>query len=781
MRLPRRSRNPAVADGRSTEPPDGLSGKQSPGTQAGPAWSSSPQLVVVASVIAGLVGAIAGASPTGTPGWDPMLGFAFAALFTLAASRAPAWVVVIAATAAMAFSSTSSWFVVAAAALLVAIASEALRSPQPWLKTVAGLLCAQTLLRLPAVGFFGLPSLVAATSFVFVALFAYLRAGPTARKHTRRALLALIMISGLFGAVGTAVVYSARGDVQQGADHARIGMTAARGGDPEQVVASLDSASTSFAQASDTVSGLLTQPLRLLPIAAQHRQAIVAVTAQGHAITEQASRMVNDADIASVRLVAGQVDLAALAAMEDDLQETSLRIMTAVDELSDARSSWLLPPVISRIDEVIGELDEVVPETQLAAKAAAVVPDMLGATEPQRYFVAFGNPGESREFGGFVGSWALVEFDAGSVRQVDAGRIAELYELARQQPPLSDDEYPSWFVERSQPQQWPQNLTSAPSIEVVASAARHLFDGIEGASIDGLIYIDSIAIEAVLKLTGPIRISGVDGRINANNVVAFLHEGQYRLDNRQEIKSQAGEIFSQAFERLLEREVPGPERLGQLFGPAARQGRLQVATFDEEQNEFLQELHLQREFGWPASTSDSLAIVQTAGVASKLDLYVHRNVTYDVQVDATGALTGTVSVDVALDVPNNAPAYTLGRDDPGLALVRLSLYSPHQVTGVELDGRTVERSFTNELGYGRHEVTVELRPGDRSRLAISVEGSVDPTRPYALSVWQQPLVNPDVMRVNAVLGDTEPMSIEFPLIENVTVAVVNGALQVDVS
>ena len=75
-------------------------------------------------------------------------------------------------------------------------------------------------------------------------------------------------------------------------------------------------------------------------------------------------------------------------------------------------------------------------------------------------------------------------------------------------------------------------------------------------------------------------------------------------------------------------------------------------------------IKVQRPFGWPVDdVVDAFAVVGLNGSISKLDLYLHREVVYDVEIDDDGFLHGTVTVVLESDVPDDAPPLTLGKTD----------------------------------------------------------------------------------------------------------------------
>ncbi len=706
--------------------------------------------------------------PTALLGWDTILTAFTAALFVVAVAVAPRWVTIAVATVAAVFVGGSLWLAPVALGLVLAIGSAVLPKRDRWMSAAGAALAVQGLLRIPPIGFFGLPSLIAGGAITLGLWFGYQYAGRGARKRVRLgvgvigATLVLVLL------VGGGVLLNARSNVDRGVLAARRGLAAAQGGDTEAVIEELGVANEALSSAEDAIGSIWAKPLRLVPIVAQHHRAVDIATSEGAGIARQASQAAVDADISSISMSAGSVDLAALAAMEPELARTVEMLEAGLVVMEEARSPWLVSAIDSRIVSLTDEMRDVLPQARVAAEAARVVPGLLGQDAPRRYFVAFGTPAESRELGGFIGSWALLEFDAGKARRVDAGRIGTLYERARASSPPNPDEYPAWFLSLGNPNRWPQNLTSSPDLSVVASAARHFLDGVGGEAIDGFVYVDGYALAAMLQITGPVEVEGLDQPIGFDTASDFLFDEQYRLfPNRTEGFSELDEVLKAVLDGLAGIELPGPERLGALLGPVARQGRLQVETFDDEENAFLHSIQLQREFGWPRDdTSDGVALVQTNATSSKLDLYLHRDMTYDVTVDSTGALRATVTIDLTSSVPTNAPEYTLGAATPGQNNVLLSLYSPHRLTGIWLDGQPAEFVTIDEYGYHRYMLEVVLDANTSRSVQFEVEGQVDPNLPYDLSIWHQPLVNNDTLHIRYHGPDNSDQSLDFELVEN---------------
>ena len=740
---------------------------EKPAFGSGRVWRRRQVLGVAA--LAGVVAAVSQGAPTGLTLWDGVLKFALVFATVLAVSYAPRWVAIVFATAAASFVGFSLWLIVAVAGMAVAIAAAIRGSRNRVVSALSAGLAMQALFRLPSFGFFGLPSLLVGALILLPWFFGYRTARPNTRRNVRRWSAATLAVLSVGLLAGTFALLGARTEADRGVSAARTGLQAVRDGDTDRVLIELDIAEEALAGAHDQLGSIWAQPLRLIPVVAQNHRAVSVAASEGSAVARLAAMTTREADISTIRASNGSVNVAALADMAPALRSTASRLDEAALAIRAADSSWLVGAVDRRLKGFVDELEAVLPEANLAAEAAEVVPDLLGVAEPRRYLIAFGTPAESRELGGLFGSWALVDVTDGSLSPVESGRISEFYDVARSSVALDESQYPAWFI-ATDPTTYPQNLTSSPNIDLVAAATRQVLSGLPGPAIDGLIYVDPYTIEAMLELSGPVEIAALDTTLSSDTAQQIFFDEQYRIDAT---RDETFEIFAPALQavldRLLAKDLPGPERLGAVFGPVARQGRLQMATFDERENQFLDSVFLHRNFGWSPppdrGTSDGFAIIQTTGSEGKLDLYLRREVTYDVAVSESGELTGQVSIRLTSTIPSDAPEYALAATG-GLNKVLLSLYTPHLATSVRLNGEEVRAAVTEEFGYFRHLVPVDVGANTSQLVEFEITGLVDMSAPYDLAIWQQPLVHDDLVHIVHTGPDGNRTASNFDLVEN---------------
>jgi len=560
---------------------------------------------------------------------------------------------------------------------------------------------------------------------------------------------------------------SVRSHVETGIEQAENGVTAVENGDQPEAVALLDAAEENLDLASNRLGGPLTWPARFVPITAQHARALETAADQGAALARTASRVVTRADVEKIRGQNGEIDLNLVSDVNVELTSANLAMQSAQQSLIDVRTPWLLPLLADRLDTVQVELNSAAQDIDLANHATAVLPRILGADGPRRYLVLFVQPAEAREFGGFVGAYGILETENGQFNLTESGSIDT--GIGENQATLTDpSSLPEAYV-RIGPEINPQNLTAVSDLSTIAAAARDLvpqWRGDPGFTIDGVIAIDPYALSGLLELTGPIDLDGRDEPIDADNVVGFLLRDQYNefevieRDVRQDLLTL---LAAEAFDRLLNIDVPGPEQLGAIFGPLARADRLSFVTFDDAENAFLDRVFLSADLPRVDRTTDLLGIYTATGTASKLDSFASRDITYVVDIDpSTGDYVGSVELTISNDAPAEASEYVLGAPLEGLDgeimaqgtnLLAVSVYAHESIAEVQGTSPLELQEPSPALGAVRSWMVAEVPPRDRQVISFTTSGTALPER-YDLVIPPSQAANPGTftLRVQPTTG-----------------------------
>lgn len=723
-------------------------------------WETVAVWLVATS--AGVAALYAPGAPTGLTLVDDCWRFLLAAAVTRAAASAQRWSWIV-------LTGIAACFAVGGAPVLVAVAMGALGAAIALSLVQARLAVAgaavvglgvQVVLRLPDTGPSGLTAAAALVAVATVAVSAYRRAGPSARRRARRVALGAGTLVGLvLVPVAIAGVISLRNG-SRAADESQAWLDAARAGDQQGVLAHLAGAREAFERTAQVTTAWYVQPGRALPVVGRHLEAVATVADTGTAIVDAATRAAEVADIEQLRIEGGRIDVDLLAALRQPMHEAATVMSTSLDELGALDETWLLPFVRSRLDHFRQQVLDAGDDTDLAADALEVVPDMLGRSGPRRYLLLFTSPAETRELGGFMGNWGELSADGGKLQLTRSGRAADLNARSQlppdQRPQLTDPaRYPERYLQYRPWTHW-QNITGTPDFPTAAEMARELYPlASGGADIDGVLYVDPYGLAALLRLTGEIEVAGYEQPLTPENVADFLLRGQYvtfpETDARVDFLDR---VSRETFERLTTGDLPGPRTVGEALGPAVDAGQIRFWTFDPLEQPLLKRLHLDGAMTPPAPEEapgdDRLLVTVANANPNKLDAYLRRVVRYDVDLDpATGAMEGRVTIELRNDAPAGGSDYAAGNDyghPHGSNRTYLSLYSRFPLTSASVDGATLPVEMHEEYGWRRAGAHVVVPPQGVVTVTFTVRGSVDPDR-YRLAVRTPALAFPDRVEV----------------------------------
>ncbi len=141
---------------------------------------------------------------------------------------------------------------------------------------------------------------------------------------------------------------------------------------------------------------------------------------------------------------------------------------------------------------------------------------LTGVDQPKRYLVLFSNSSELRPTGGFPGSYGLLTFEGGRVKDFHADDIynpdGQIKELVV--PPIQLQHItPGWGMRDAA--WWADFPTSAKKV-------MQYWQKGGGAAVDGVMSIKPDILAGILKITGPISMPSYDLVFTSENVVAAL-------------------------------------------------------------------------------------------------------------------------------------------------------------------------------------------------------------------------------------------------------------------
>jgi Protein of unknown function (DUF4012) len=663
----------------------------------------------------------------------------------LAASRARRWTLIVLTLGACLGADLGPQLAVAGSALVAAVAMAVLDRRHRVLGALVGAVAIQVLLRLPDLGLHGASALLTVAATVPVVVSGFLNT----RTRWRRFILAgAAIFSGVVVILTLVVCVAAvarRQLVERGIDQALAGLDAARAGDDEQAATLFRDAADDLGRAADLFDAPVVRATRAVPVVGQHQLALATGTHAARDLALTAADSAETVELDGLRPVDGRIDLDAVRRVEVPLATAVASLEAAFADLDAAASPWLLPPLADRIGTLRAEMDTALPDARNALAGARLAPAMLGGDGPRTWLVMFTTPAESRLLGGFVGGWAIVSADAGGLTFVDSGPSREVNGGPGAATRHIDS--PAEFVtnyDRYAPSEYFQNASASPHFPSSAEVAASFYEQSMGVEIDGVINVDPIALGSIADLVGGIdELPHATGPFDGADLAQLLLVDAYELSDadQEELLDAAVEA---TFDALTSTTLPGPAQLADALAPRVQEGRLLMWSPDPVEQELLVTLGLDGSL--PADDGHDMLLVGIANNSpNKIDVYVDRDITYDVDHDhRTGATSATATATftngATLDLPEEVIGNAYGLP-PGTAHTYVTIFTALHLDGAQVDGATASVTSHVEQGFQTYSMLVDVPLGGSVTVTWDLTGTLTPG-PYDLRHHVQPLVRP---------------------------------------
>jgi hypothetical protein len=737
-------------------------------------------------VLAALGGAAADVAPAGGPVIDHVLAAVFPGSVAAAGSAARRWTWFPVAGAALALADGPVALACGAAALALALASTGPIRPAPTVGAAVGGLGAIALLRATQLGFHGSSALVTAAVAAPLLLSGYRFAGRRSRRRVRLVAAGLtVAAAGGVAAYGLAVA-AARPAAERGMQRLEQGLDAARGGDEVAAAAHLGDAADAFAEAERNLGGWWAAPAKLLPALGPNARAADAMAGAAHAVADEAADTAAHADTDALTVQGGRLDLGQVRSYGRPLADISATLDAAARRVEGADGPWLIPPLADRLERVGQEIAAAEPDVELAALATRVLPAMFGGDGESRWFVAFVTPVEARGRTGFMGNYAELTATDGRVEMVRFGRAGEL-EAGGLPGPARTLSGPADYLARwgrFDPAATWRNVTMSPDFPSVGQVITELYPQSGGRPVDGVIAVDPAGLAALVSFTGPITVPGVAEPLTADNAARFLLRDQYLGLHDNAARVDALESLARGtFDRLTAIDLPGPRAVGDTLGDVVDAGHVHLYATDPDQQRLFERIGV--DGGLPPVDGDALGIVHNNAVGNKIDLFLQRELAYEVTWDPeSGALSAAATVTLTNQAPAaGLPEIVIGSPlrgptapPPGTNRTHLSVYSPWALDQAFVDGRPTGVERQTERDRHAYSLFLDIPPGAARTIRLDLSGRLENPDHYELAVSTQPLVSPETLDLSVTVAGTGRISADRPLALADRTATVSAAL-----
>jgi UDP-GlcNAc:undecaprenyl-phosphate GlcNAc-1-phosphate transferase len=573
--------------------------------------------------------------------------------------------------------------------------------------------------------------------------------------------LAGLAVLAVLGVAGPAAVgmFAARRPAEEGAHLARAALTAAETGDLKTAAARFEQADAKFARAHDSLSGPLQSLGRMVPVLNSNIRAATELVEVGTDLSRTERRLATTLDMARLHLNGGRLDLAEVRRVEPALRELARSLRDGSTRLRAAEAPYLTGQIDGALKDFEVRIGRSVHSSELAARAARLAPDLLGARGTRRYFLAVQDSAELRGTGGLITHFGELVAEDGRLRLARWGSLDELRQAGT--PVMERDVVVSPEFRRQYGQildlvrGWTY-VNASPDFPTFAKLVRQLYPQSGGTKIDGVIAIDTPGLRALLGVTGPIAVDGATVPLTADNVLdaPSLVSGPDR-------NAVNGETSRRTWEALTTEDVGDPRSLAKRLYAPTRQRHVQATFFRRDEAGLFRDLGASG--AWPLPPGDALGVVVNNGSGTEVDSFVGRAVTYEAVLTPGNGLRAEVDARVDLRFHNRPPSSPPGAlaltGDPALSIKPgqnvslVSVASPLRVRRASLGGEAVTMTARPERGLTMHSGLLGVQSGKEADLSLRLTGDValDTGGWYTLDLLRQPTLSPDDVSVRIVV------------------------------
>ena len=385
--------------------------------------------------------------------------------------------------------------------------------------------------------------------------------------------------------------------------------------------------------------------------------------------------------------------------------------------------SHLIHAVARGVDELQAQLGAVRQDTLTAARAARVLPSMLGIDGPRSYLLVFQNLAELRATGGLFGAYAVVTADHGKIVLQEAGALTELIKRFDEPVlPLTQQQI-SLYTTRLGIYVGDTNLS--PDFPTAARMTREMYRRVTGVRVDGVIATDPVALSYILKGTGPVKLGG--GRtLTSANAVKFLLADAYRESAN---SAQSDALFAETARSVFTALSAGQGDSRAAFRGlvrAASERRVLVWSAEDKLETDLAGTVLGGTLPRDDSDIPTVGLFLNDGTGGKMDYYLSRQATLtQLGCRSDGRMDLSLQVTLATKAPaSGLPDYVTGAAIGGKNVTRtiVMVFTPTggTIEAVDQDGRSIVPGMGTEGGRSVAVFQVDLKPGGSSHLVVTM-------------------------------------------------------------
>lgn len=432
-----------------------------------------------------------------------------------------------------------------------------------------------------------------------------------------------------------------------------------------------------------------------------------------------------DLDLSSLGFSNSTIDLAPFAKIEPSLAEAAATMSAAENRARQIDAGATLPPLADAVRELRSTVTQATTLVGALHGASALLPSMLGATEPRNYVIAMQNNAELRSSGGIIGAIALLHAENGHISLSQQGSVPDFPALDTPLP-LSESTI-ALFEDR--PGRYLQNITNIPDFTEAAPLIATRWQDRFGTPVDGVIAVDAVMTKNLLAATGPLTFGPFTA--DKDNVVSLLLSEIYAAVPDPAVQD---EIFAQAATALFGAAMSGaePKNLVAALAESSEEGRIRIWSAHEDEQKLIGASTLSGALSSDSASSTHVGALFNDATGGKMDYYMDAEITTSIGTcngEPTTQLRVTWTNNAPADSATSLPAYVTASGwygvPPGSVRTLIAVYGPEGATAshIDRDGASdaVQATMLGTRYTVQHDVT--LAPGESTTITVEFQGT----------------------------------------------------------
>lgn len=429
-----------------------------------------------------------------------------------------------------------------------------------------------------------------------------------------------------------------------------------------------------------------------------------------------------------------------------DLDKVAIDIAEAQNQLNTIDANRYPEQIMGKNvrSKIVSLKETVSSSTQLLTQAKPLIkllPDLLGNPEPKLYMLLFQNDAELRPTGGFMTAYAFLKITKGRIEPQASFDIYDLDARFNKKVPAPapiqkylNEKYLNL-----------RNINIYPDFKVSMDEFVKYYSELGQPRPDGIIAIDTQVPVAILKIIGPIGVSGWgnfsaenDPRCNCPQVVYELEEIADRPTNT--IRTGRKAVLGPLMHSMLANAMGSPKHTWPTLMTAAldaiKQKHLLFYFFDEKTQAIAEEFNAGgriKEYAY-----DYLMVNDANLGGAKSDMFIVRDVEQEIEM-VNGKVTKTVTLNYNNPVKGsncNLEAGQLCLNGTYRDYVRLLV--PKGSTLISVVGSEVKETVSEDMGKTVFEAFFTMRPQSQSKMVFKYELPPLDLSTYKLLIQKQP-------------------------------------------